>query len=237
MGFLATQHLRYDIKTDIDKLVGSTLHEETAFQELLPEIQHAARRLEKNIQEKIQLLESDFKDLKLSGDYLFSVRESFTDIEQLMRHSQTFIDVVRHNKITLIEHIQHHYRSMLIPLLNMMSKLENDYISIANLTITKKQILLNELKITLKKLKLQVSALKKSLVIYNKEQKMNGLKEEIQVLDLKRKMLQLSLDHDRINLYYFNHDHPEELYELKQKADDLRLELGNFKEMNNHDSF
>lgn len=238
MGFLSTQHLRQDIKSNIDRLLDSTLQEKMTLEDLLPEIQNAARHLEKNIQEKIQLLEFDFNDLHLSGDYLRTVREGFDDIEQLMRNSQTFIDIITcQNKETLIEHIQQHHRSMLVPLLNIMSKLENDYISLATQTITRKQDLLNQLEIELKKLKQEVDAIKKSFVIYNKNQKMEILREKIHHIYLKRKLLQLTLHHDKLNLYYFNNDHPEELTALKQKADSLRSEFNKFKETVDYDLF
>ncbi len=237
MMSLSTQHLRDDIKTNIDKLVDSTLQEKTVLEELWPEIQHAAQRLEKNIQEKICLLESDFNDLTLTGDYLRTVREGFDDIERLMRHSQTFIDVVKcKDKITLIEHIQHHYRNILIPLLNIMSKLENDYISATHQAISKKQALLNELQTTLKKLKSEEKSYQNSYLIYNKKQKIGELQKKIKYLDLKRKVLQLTLHHDRLNLYYFNHDHPKEMREIKQKADSLRFELNQYKEVSDYDA-
>lgn len=219
---LSTQTLREMIKTNIHKLVESSNQ--------VLDMKHLAIHLEKTLQEKIQRLEADFNDLVLSGDYLESVTEGFDDLDRLLRTSHTFLDIINiKDKSKIGDHIKHYYANTLIPLLNIMSKLENDYVSIAHQTISQKQEALNKLQFPLDKLKSQAKRLRKSLFVFQKKKRSQELEQRIKFLELKRKILQLTLHHDRLNLYYFNHDHPKELRELKQKADALRNELQQFK--------
>lgn len=233
---LSSHHLRNEMKTNIDQLVASTLQEKITLPELLPEIQNTALRLEQSIQEKICLLASDFHALNLSGDYLRSVRESFADIEYLMRHTQTFIDLVKcKDKNILSKHIKYYHRNTLVPLLNMMAKLENDYISITHQTISHEKASLNQLEILINQFKAEENFLKPSVFVYHKKRKLTILQEKINYLELQRKILQLILRHDQLNLYYLTQDHPKDMQELKQKADAQRTEGNKLKAMSQNE--
>lgn len=228
---LSTQHLREQFKNKIDSLV-FMLHQENPKENITLEIQKVSEHLEKTILEKTKLLEGDFHGHVLTGDYFRSVTESFDDLDRLLRSSKTFIDAMQgKTNGELLNDIKRHHTQTLIPLLNILSKLENDYISITTQSIAKKQELLHKLEIDLKSLRKEEKYLRNSFLVFNKKQKLDELINRIRFMDLKRQILKLNIQHNKLNLYYFNNDHPKELTEMKQKADQLRLELSKFKEV------
>lgn len=228
---LSSQHLRDVFKHKMDDLI-SLLDQARSTESVYLEIQKTSEHLEKTIHDKTKLLESDFNDQTLSGDYLRSVTESFDDLDRLLRSSKTFIDAVQgKTRDELLEDIKRHHQQTLIPLLNILAKLENDYISLATQTISQKQNALAKVEIEVQKLKMEEKCIKNSILVFNKQKRVSELVTKIRFLDLKRQILKLSLHHDKLNLYYFNHDHPVELKELKHKADQLRSELSKFKEV------
>ncbi len=229
---LSSQTLRKVFKNNIDSLINKATIERRP-ETLVSEIQRISEDLEKLIYEKIQLLEIDFHDHQLSGDYLRTVSEGFDDLERLLRSNKTFADKAQVKTTSvddLLHHIKTHYNDTLVPLLNIMAKLENDYISIATNCIQKKQECLNQIQSNLQKLKVEEGNTKRSILILNKKNRLDEINQSMKILNLKRKVVQLSLHHDRLNLYYFNHDHPIELREIKQKVDILRIELRKLKE-------
>lgn len=227
---LSTQHLRDVFKEKVDALV-EILNKEDRLEIIYFEIQKISEQLEKTVQEKTKLLEADFNDHTLMGDYLRSVTEGFDDLDRLLRSSKTFVDAIKgQTKEELLEGIRKHHNQTWVPLLNILGKLENDYISVAQQNIIRKQEALKKLQATLDRLKLEEQYIKNSILMMNKKKKASELSNKRKFVDLQRQILKLMLQHDKLNLYYFNHDHPVELQEIKKKADDLRLELIQYKE-------
>lgn len=270
---LATQKLRILFKMHIEPLLDKenvdnkmmNIDNQKPLQnpaERLQDFRQLSIYLEKVIQEHIQQLENDFRDLPLIGDYLRTVTEGFTDLDRLLCSSKTLLDSLDKSseqillqtvipeqiipdrtanqsnanaatsananaatsptiQTILTEHIKKHYTKTLVPLLNIMAKLENDYISFATQIISKKQDMLNQLQILTQKLIMDERLTQNNLLIYNKDRRLQIISEKLKLFELKRKILQLGLQHDQLNLYYFSHDHPNELREVKQKADSL----------------
>lgn len=165
---LSTQQLRTELKNDIDFMIDKTaLLKEDDIGSLFTEIQGTSEHLENLIHEKIQLLVEDFQDFPLIGDYLHTVTESFADLDRLMRTSNTFMDSVFAtpkellSREEILHHIREHYSKTLVPLLNIMAKLENDYISIATLTILREREALIQIQVILQKLKVIEASTKK----------------------------------------------------------------------------
>lgn len=228
---LSTQHLRQVFKEKIDFLI-DLLNRENQLEGVYLEIQRVSEDLEKIIHQKTKLLETDFHDHTLAGDYLRSVTEGFDDLDRLMRSSKTFTDAVQgKTKEELLEDIRLHHNQTWVPLLNILGKLENDYISLAQQDIAKKQESLKKLQAMIDKLRLEERYIKNSILMFNKKKKITELAHKRKLIDLKRQMLKLMIHHDKLNLYYFNHDHPIELQEIKKKADILHHELIKFKEI------
>lgn len=225
MPILSTQQLRMVFKSNIDELLQQTKQSQD-MELILPQIQHLSERLEKVISQKVQMLEQDFHDYHLTGEYLRTVTESFDDLERLMRSSETFADLLQQKERNdILRHIKIHYTQVLVPLLNIMSKLENDYVSLATQCIFKKQENLNKVQGNLRQLRTLQQEIENSLFVFGKNKKLKELNDKILNLDLERKFLQLTAHQDRLNLYYFNHEHPEELREIKIKADELKTKL------------
>lgn len=230
---LSTHHLRAFFKGKMDDLV-ELFNQASSQNNIIFEIQKISEHLENTIQEKIRLLTSDFRDHVLVGDYSRSVTESFDDLERLLSSSKTFLDILK-NKTNgeLLNHIRKHYTHTLIPLLNIISKLENDYISLAAHSIQKSKEDLSKIEYQLKTLKTEEKYLKTSFLVFNKKQKLDELIQKIRFLSLRRQLLKLNIQDTRLNLYYFKYDHPEELTAMKNRAKNLRLQLSQFKEMRN----
>src|ERR1700737_1507378 len=90
---LSSQHLRECFKHQLDDLV-HLLQQADNLDDVYLEMHKISEQLEKTIQHKAKLLETDFHNQELMGDYLRSVTESFDDLERLLRSSKTFIDVM-----------------------------------------------------------------------------------------------------------------------------------------------
>jgi hypothetical protein len=227
---LSIQYLRDEFKTHFEKW-GNEASQKKSENEILFEIQQWGENIEKIVQERIRLLETDFNDYPLKGEYLRSVKEGFDDLERLLRNQKTFLDIAKGNNLTnILEQIKHHYCQYLIPLLNIMSKLENDYISIATQAILEKNKLLAEIETEIKSLKMEKDKIRKTFFDLNKKKKFIEIVKKIQNLEMHRKIIQLSIHHIKLNIYYFNHDRPKELQELKEKADQFRAELHTIEE-------
>lgn len=222
---LSTTALRDDFKTRLEHWEGvvASLTENPL---LLTEIQDWSVRLEVFIQQKIKWLELDFKNFDLQDEYLRSVSEGFDDLERIMRTEKTLLDDIEGQDLkNILQKIKNYYTRYLVPLLNIFSKLENDYIA-----ITTNAILQNSKKVLI--LETNIHALQKERdSIANRFLKFihatdhNDIHKMIKNLELHRKILRLTMQHDRLNLYYFNHERPPELKEMKEKADALRAEL------------
>lgn len=229
---LSTQHLRGVFKEKMDYLIAAA-NQAMPLEEVYSEIQTISVQWEQLIDEKTRLLQKDFNDHTLTGEYLNSVTETFDDLDQLLRVSKTFTDAVSgktHEE--LIENIKKHHIQTLVPLLNILSKLENDYISLANQAIHRKEENLIQIQHKLEKLKREEIYTKNSILSFNKKKKLAEIFKKIKFLDLKRQILKLTIHHDKLNLYYFNNDHPIELKEIKQRADSLRSALSKLNEVN-----
>ena len=209
------QHLRHEFKSHLEKWTKA--YQQTGFpDETLSEIKKWGVFLERYIEEKISLLETDFSDHILNGEYRRSVREGFDGLERMMRSHQTFPDIVSgmDGKI-MLEKMKEYYSSYLAPILNIMAKLENDFIAVTTNAILEKGRLLEKLEDDIEDLKIEKKTMKNNADLLLK----------IENLELKKEFTRLTLHHDRLNLYYFNHGRPKELSGFKKKADLLREKI------------
>ncbi len=234
MTNLSAQQLRDEFKVHLDKwqnIDNNPLEQ----QQVLSEIQKWSANLEKFIQEKLALLETDFQEYSLQDEYLRSVSEGFDDVEQIMKTHKTLIDVAKGATISnILEKIKKHYTHYFVPLLNIIAKLENDYVSITTKTIVDKGAIVEKIEEHLKELKKEKQQIKSHFFDFNRKEKYLKLIMEIKKLELRKKIIRLTLHHHKLNLYYFNHDRPPELKEIKEKADKLRDELYTIEKEINH---
>src|ERR1700722_19030995 len=93
---LSIQQLRDEFKTHLDKWEAISHQNPDAplRLEIQKEVQKWGNHLEKFIQEKVQLLEMDFNEYSIEGEYLRSVSEGFDDLERIMRTHKTLIDIL-----------------------------------------------------------------------------------------------------------------------------------------------
>ena len=224
---LSTLQLKEDFRNHLSVWEKSHPNEKVDAQ-LILEIQNWGMQIEQFIQDKLRLLEADFDDHPLQGEYKRSVEEGFSDLERLMRNHKTLLDVVRNQESThILNKIKNHYQQYLIPLLNIMGKLENDYISVVNQNIQKKLSEVEILEDALTNLYNEKKRLRSSFFEMSRKQKFVKVSKKIKKLEIRIKLTKLTTHHDRLNLYYFNHNRPRELTEIKNKADMLRKELQN----------
>ncbi len=227
---LSTEQLREDFKAHLDKWEGTLQH--TIDPSLKNEIQQWAEQVERYIEKKIQLLEMDFNEYPLRGEYLRSVSEGFDDLEQLMRNHKTLMDLTHHEDVEVVlKHIRHYYKQYVIPLLNIMSKLENDYIAIITSAILKSEKIIHNIDLDLSALENEKDNIQHDFFSFNRKNKFLTISKKIKLLKIKKKIARLTLHHDKLNLYYFNHNRPPELKEIKEKRDKLLEELETFKKM------
>ncbi len=221
----ATQQLRVEFKIHLEDWEKKTdLHGQN--ETILAEIKKWSLYIEKFIENKIKILSSDFSQHPLKGEYLRSVTEGFEDLERIMRTTQTLADLTHErdqNQILL--KIKTHYTQYLVPLLNILAKLENDYVAVVTQAILDKGKLIETLEKSIDVLTAEQKQNKNSLFALRSEEKFLEMTKNIQKLELQKKITRLTLLHDRLNLYYFNHDRPKELSHLKDNADKLRAEL------------
>jgi len=222
---LSTQNIRDEFKTHI-KQWGDEAQKKNAESHILFEIHRWSENIEKVIQEKVRLLETDFNDYPLKGEYLRTVSEGFDDLDRLLKNQKTFLDVTKGKNIfSILDQIQHHYTNYLIPLLNIMAKLENDYISIATQALSEKAKKTLVLETQIRTLNEEKFKIKKRFFGFNNRNKYITISKKIRTLETQRKIAHLALAHIELNLYYFNHDRPYELRLLKERADKLRTKL------------
>jgi len=217
----STQYLRHEFKSYLEKWTRA-FDENNFSDETLAEITKWGLYLEHYLDEKINLLKADFSDHRLTGEYLRSVREGFESLERMMLAHQSLDHLIKEAPhTTLIAKIKEYYSSYLVPILNIIAKLENDFITVTTNAILEKGRLIEKLEDEIENTKKQ----KKSA---NNE----AITKKIEDLELKKELTRLTLQHDRLNLYYFNHGRPKELTEFKKKADLIREKI--IKEDNAH---
>lgn len=108
-------------------------HQKKLEQAIVKDIQEWSESIEKEIQMKISFLEKNIQKYHLKDDYLRTTTESLIDLDTLRRNKKTFFDIAHGENIQSVLHqINHHYFNYLVPLLNILSRLEHDYLSIAN---------------------------------------------------------------------------------------------------------
>ena len=126
------QKLREDFKKHLKEW--SKLDDSHVSHELLKEIHKWGRFTEGCIQDKIKLLERDFSDYSLKGKYFRSVTESFDDLQRMMRTHKTLDGITGITDARQIDHtisrVGIYYTNCLIPLLNILSKFESDYVKV-----------------------------------------------------------------------------------------------------------
>lgn len=229
---LALSQLRENFKVNIlsweEKISLNTVHKP---EEILPDIYQWGEFLEKTLQEKIRLLENDFKVYPLQGEYLRSVTESFDDLDRVRSHHKTLLDLTRLDNATgILNEVKHHYTQYFIPLVNILSKLENDYKAITTESMLQTEYKIREIDNHLNLLKTEKTKIKNSFFDFKRKTKILKISKQIKVLELQKKILKLNVHHDRLNLYYFNNNRPPELQDLKNKVDYFRTELRQLEE-------
>jgi hypothetical protein len=229
---LSTTALRDDFKTRLEYWE-DVIASPTENPLLLTEIQDWSVKLEAFIQQKINLLELDFKNFDLEDEYLRSVSEGFDDLERIMRTEKTLLDAMEGQDLkNILQKIKNYYTRYLVPLLNIFSKLENDYIAITTNAILQNSKKVSTLETNINALKKERDSIANRFLNFIRLTERNDIHKTIKNLELHRKILRLTMQHDRLNLYYFNHERPPELKELKEKADILRTELRNITGVN-----
>jgi len=210
----STQYLRHEFKAYLEKWAAA-FNENNFSDETLAEINKWGLYLEHYLDEKINLLKADFRDHLLTGEYFRSVREGFENLERMMQAHQSLSHLIKETpKTTLVAQIKEYYSSYLMPILNIMAKLENDFIAVTTNAILEKGRLIEKLEDEIENIKKQ-----------KKSENNKITTKKIENLELKKELARLTLQHDRLNLYYFNHGRPKELTEFKKKADLIREKI------------
>lgn len=223
---LSIAHLRDDFKVHLEQWTGDVAQKAHINPTLLTEVRHWSLKIEKFIQEKIRLLEMDFNHYELKDEYLRSVSEGFADLERIMSTEKTLIDAIEHQDLEKIpEKIKHFYMHYFVPLFNILSRLENDYIAITTDAILTNSKKVSEIELQIKTLKTEKRSIKNRILSFIRINMFEEISKNISELELQRKLLRLTMQHDKLNLYYFNHERPPELKAIKEKADSLRAEL------------
>jgi hypothetical protein len=141
----STQYLRHEFKAYLEKWA-KAIDENNFSDETLTEITKWGLYLEHYLDEKINLLRADFSDHLLTGEYLRSVREGFENLEQMMQTHQTLDHLIKETpNSALITQIKEYYNSYLVPILNIIAKLENDFIAVTTNAILEKGRLIEKL--------------------------------------------------------------------------------------------
>lgn len=223
---LSTQRLKDEFKSSVKKW-DSTLQRRTVPDAaIVAEIRLWGEFIEQSIQGKVQRLENDFKEFVLKGEYLRTVNEGFDDLNRLFRTQKTFLDIAESNELThVLYQIKRHYTHYIVPLLNIISKLENDYVSIITQLMTEKKEQLSKIDEKIKTLKQEKQKLKHNLFSFNKKKKFINILHTIHHEETNKKIIQLFLHHIKLNLYYFNQDRPSALQAVKENADSLGAQL------------
>jgi hypothetical protein len=211
----STQYLRHEFKAYLEKWT-KAVNDNNCSDETLAEITKWGLYLEHYLDEKISLLKADFNDHTLTGEYFRSVREGFENLKQMMQSRHTLNHLIQETPKTtaLIAQIKNYYNLYLVPILNTMAKLENDFIAVTTNAILEKGRLIEKLEDEIERVKKQ-----------KKSDHNEAMTKKIEGLELKKEWARLTLQHDRLNLYYFNHGRPKELTEFKKKADLVREKI------------
>lgn len=128
----STHELHEDFNKALSALIEKIKHHENNAT-LISYIQTVSTQFEKLIQEKIQQLMNEFQQVPIEGDYLNTVTEGFTDLDRFLRKSFTLIDYIQiETSEDFGSSIKKYQLHTLIPLFNILAKLENDYHSIEN---------------------------------------------------------------------------------------------------------
>jgi len=227
---LSTEKLRGEFKTRLHALKDVT--EKAAKIEVVePLFEETSHYLEKAIAKKLETLAKDMEDFILRGEYLRSMTESLDDLDRFRETSKNLNDYVeKQDKEALLKHVSQYYSNTLVPLLNLISKLENDYLSLAKQTIAKKEELIGKIEYKLTLLKSEKRRMKLSLWTFNSK-KIELISRQIEMLEFRQSILSLTLEHDKLNLAYFNQDHPEAMSEIKSKADAIRFNIRTFEDL------
>lgn len=221
---LSLQQIREEFKSHLDKWQQMTETHPPA--QVLASIQAWGFQLEKDIQIRLKLFDNDFLEYTLQGEYARSVMESFDDIAQLMKTHKTFIDIAKGNDLPIIfQKIKKYYLQYFVPLVNIFARLQNDYIAVATKTIIDKSAVIEKIEEHLKELKKEKQQIKSRLFEFNRKEKYNKLAAEIKRQELRKQLIRLNVHHHKLNLYYFNHDRPSELKDIKEQVDKLRWKL------------
>lgn len=225
MASSSIHRLRENFKSHLHHWESILLSKESQ-ENLLSEIQQWTKTVQEDINQQIHILTSDFNDFQLTGEYSQSVSEGFEDLNRLMKKKMDLNQLASGENIEeILQKCQIYYHERLTPLLNILSKLENEYISISTQTIAEKSKYIRKLDKLLKQLHVERENVKNRFIGFNRKHKFLQISKHIKKLELERKLVRLTLHHDRLNLYYFTHDRPPELKEIKNKTDKIRLAL------------
>lgn len=227
---LSILDLREAFRTHLEKW-------EEAFREqpepslITPEIEQFAENIERSIQTKIKLLESDFNNLTLEDEYARSINEGFSNLEQMQKTNKTCMDAAKGQDIqNILSHMKQHYKNYIVPIFNVMAKLENDFQAITIKSILEKRKRLTDLDFEIKAFKDEKNRIRKRFFDLNRKKKYWVVSKKLKQLELEKTLTHLTLHHDKLNLYYINHNRPQELHDIKARADALRSELSALEE-------
>ncbi len=183
-------------------------------------------KIELFIQKKVQLLTKDFSEYVLEGEYLRSVTEGFSDLEHIMKSKTTFIDLSNNDNFPVcFSKANDYYSQYLIPISNILAKLDNDYIGISAKRMIDKSSEIAQLNALLTCLNAEKNSIRKNIFSDNRDRNLADILHYIHDVEHQKKILRLSLHHDQLNLFYFMHDRPPELESLKTSTDKSRRRL------------
>lgn len=226
----STENLRRIFKDRLNQLKSATENADE-IDLLKPIIEETSRFLEAAITQKLDSLAKDIEDFILKGEYLRTMTESLDDLGRFRETSKNLnTDVGHGDKALILKQVAHYYTHTLIPFFNLISKLEYDYVSLAKQTIAKKEELIERLEYKLSLLRTEKRRIKMSLWTFNNK-RIELLSKKIDMLEFKQALLSLTLEHDKLNLSFYDQDHPDTLRDVKAKADAIRHDIRPYEEI------
>lgn len=226
----SAQQLQVDFKENIDKLIHSATAS-NSLEEILPYLYKLSHTIENTLKSKLKLLESDYHDQVLSDEYYHSVVKSFQSMSVLLKSRPLSLDNQNFNDVpSMVTHLQDHYTQTLVPILSIISDLENVFIAISKESIREEQEALQRYDRRIIQLKAEEEKLKKKILVLGRNKKLEKIGKKIKIAELNKRLTQATLHHARLNLYYFNHYEPPELHDVKHKAEFLKKKVVSIQE-------
>jgi hypothetical protein len=188
--------------------------------ELLNQIKSITDPFEQIIQERINTIGSEFNAQNFDNPTLTQFKTRLKDIQKIPKAEKLPMDIQ-----ALITQVKQYEDGYLSPLLTLLSEIEQHYIDIAAHALHEEEQALNFVELNLQTLYAEKEQIENARMIFNRRKKIMALDKEIHIFKSNKKIINLSLRHARLNLYYFNHYQPEELRPYKKKADQSQQEV------------